>query len=699
VKRGIVLPMVLIVGSILLVFGVTLHRFVGQQNANVHMIAAGEVAHFLAEAGISSCVRAVRESLGVAGLLDGANTEIHDLLTRPQPLPDTSLMSHLKDTWNTELEKFAKEVDKSARIRVEVWLRGFTQTETDVKRWVDPGAKVGWLSIEATGEFRGVRRVLSVKRKVWVGNVLPPVVCKFTLHLRDVSRGNAGGGNIIRNDYAGTMTDGPKPFVCLNHTTPSDFFPFAGKAVSAIQTEEKDPNVYQKRGWIWLGGGPVRLNLTSGSGEFGEIFHFYDVSTSNAFQPIKFRTAMDKLPPNFSQAMTLPWDLLLDDDPGSLRHFTYSFGHSFVLEGFHDKSNRKEHDAMYERNILSRTQELPRFGSKSSMFRLFGLARQGFQSRTKVFGQVTAAFPRFATLEVKSDDSEVQQRFSALSPPPMYLLPSVGPGEYRDVQPISDFLSRRVGGPILGLGVLFANQTEYAKFMSCVVEAPYNLSYSAMQDAVDDISPRQFPPSRTLLEEDLGEELVVAQEHLELYRGPIAAPDAVAVALSRVQRRMSGIDEFWKTFFDETKKELVLNEIIQIENPDGQTLLLPPPNLPYPLKVAGGGMIILDQGNLTLRGVQMQSPEEALTIVLRQGTSVQFETPQLNQVNILAPRANLSYSVPAEVLGTVALNSILPDARTAGGYFRFREDQDPTRPGYFRFYKARIHDQDTFWHE
>ena len=95
----------------------------------------------------------------------------------------------------------------------------------------------------------------------------------------------------------------------------------------------------------------------------------------------------------------------------------------------------------------------------------------------------------------------------------------------------------------------------------------------------------------------------------------------------------------------------------------------------------------------------MQNPNEALTIVVSQGTSVHFETPQMNQVNILAPRAELSYSAPAEVLGTVALRSIVPDSRTAGGVFRFREDQDPTQDGYYRFYKVRINSQDTFWHE
>jgi hypothetical protein len=698
-RRGLVLPMVLVVGAILLMLGLTLFQFVGQQNANLHLLANAEVAHFMAEAGISSCIRSIREALSTAGITDGSNTKLNALLTLPQPLPDTSLMPFLKDIWNEDLKKFSKEVDKTANIRVEVWLRGFESTETDPKAWVDPGAKQGWLSIEATGEYRGMKRVLSIKRKVWVGNTIPPLVSKFTLYVRKAGAGSPGQYNVVRNDYGGNVTDEAKPLMCFNHTTPEAIFPFQPGAISSILGDEKDPFVYQKRGWIWLGGGPVRLNITSGSGAFGEIFHFYDISTSNSFQAIKFRTPVTKLPPVFGSPQQLPGDDIDPDNPQNLKYSTYSFGHNFVIEGFHDISDRKQHDAMYERDILSRPHELPRFGSKSSQFHLFGLAQKGFQSRTKVIGEVTAAFPRFASLEVKPEEPVMEQKFLDMKPPPLYLLPSLHGENYTSEYHLKDFLGRHFGGPILATGFFFADQADYAKYMSCIVEVPYIISYNSMQDTNAATGIRQFPPSSSTLTLDTGSNLILKNQVVTLYEGPVDNPRLLEVMSSRIQREIGTIQEFWDRYFDKKTQTLQLNEIVRIRNPQKQTFFLPPNTIAYPLKVAGGGLIMLEEGNLVLREVVMNDVSENLTVALVKGTSVQFETPKRNQVNIVAPNAELAPGFAANLFGSLCLHAVPPNSRSPGGNLYYREDQDPTQNGYFSFYKVRIDDKDTFWHE
>ncbi|MBI3039794.1 hypothetical protein HYY75_12245 [bacterium] len=690
-KRGFILVLVITILVILLFLGITLHSFLVQQNYNVHLLAYSEVAHFLAEAGISASIRSIRDSLEKSGIIGGGQNPIFEILIRPGPLQDVSLMSIIKDTWNEDLAGFSREVDKSAAVRVEVWLRGFSQTETDPSKWVDPVAKQGWLSVESTGEYRGMRRTISVRRRIWVGNVLPPVVSKFTLQVKDASKGNEGHFNIIRNDYDGNLTDGPRPFIILNHATPES--PHERKSVSDVISDESDSNVFRRRGWIWLGGKKIRLNLTSGPGAFGEIFHFYDVSNPNTFQAIKFRSPQEKLPLAFLSPLSLPWD-----NHSNPKEVPFQLGHLFLLEGFHDKSARKEQNAMYEAKILS-LNEQNTYGAKSSILHLFGDARKGFQSRTKVFGKVQAAFPRFSCVDVLPLDPNSKEMFNSQSPRPFYFLPSLERESFSLSLQIKEFLNRRVGGPILPLGLLFQQFDEYKKFMSCVLEYPYVNSYNSIQEIYSKPALRQFPPPTTILSEDSGSQIELKRGDVLLYKGNVEPPKLQEVVESRVQQEFDSISDFWKKSFNESSHALELNSIARIKNPDKIDFSLPPSGKPYPLKVSGGGMIILDQGNLTLRGVELLSPKEALTVVLVNGDKVFFETPNMNQVNIVAPRAEVVYGSVVDFWGSLAVGSIQADSRTQGGYIRYREANDPTKENYSNFYKTFVADQDTFWYE
>ena len=122
----------------------------------------------------------------------------------------------------------------------------------------------------------------------------------------------------------------------------------------------------------------------------------------NDFSPIRFSTPENLLPSSFKNINKIPWD----KTASIIRTVSYKFGHSFVLDSFHDRSNRKSSDAMYEGGILS-TEELHEHGSKSSVLHLYGDARKGFQSRTKVFGNVYSAFIRFSNLEIEPKEPDV----------------------------------------------------------------------------------------------------------------------------------------------------------------------------------------------------------------------------------------------------------------------------------------------------
>ncbi len=606
---------------------------------------------------------------------------------------DQCINDLLDDTWNQELQKFAREVDaKNASIRVEVWLKNFRLTETSTGQWSDPVSKEGQLVIESIAEYKGSQRVLAVRRQLRVASILPGPLSKFTLFAANASRNGEGSFNLIRNDYRGTVTDGAKPLICYNHATPET--PHEPQSLGEILKNEKNPEVYKERGWIYMGPGKVRLQLCSGAGELGEIFHFYDVSNSFNFTPIKFVTPTGNLPERLREIQHIPWDR----SSQTVRNVAYSFAHSFVLDGFHDRSNRKESDAMYEGNVLSNG-ERQFYTSNSSILHLYGDARKGYQSRTRVLGPVVAAFPRFANLEVTPEEADVKNMFDQLSPPPLYLVPSVAEKNYHNSIAILDVLRRSFGGPLLKSGMICKDYGDYSSIMSRITELPYIFSYNSMQDVYDGKTNRLFPSDTSILGSDNGNELVLKdfQDH-QLFRGKVR-PKFVAQQLARrAQLEIEDISDFWERFINENN-ELELNQIVKINNNKELDMVFPPSGMPIPMKIKRGGMIILAQGNLVFRGMVCDSSGEALTVVAPRANSVTFNSVHANQVNLVAPVAELGYSSRMNIYGSLCINSIYADKRFQGGVLRYRSAIDPADERHFRYYKPHLAEVDSYWND
>lgn len=690
-NRGFAIMFAVVIGTIMLILAVALYSFVGQQHTGIQSIVNGEIAHFLAEAGINSSIGSVRQAIAKSLADSNSSQKLREILVKPGEFADTCINDLLGATWNRDLQDFATEVDKDATIRVDVWLRDFANSETDPSSWADPVSRRGYLAIESTGTFKSSKRVISIKRQVHVGNILPGFASKFSLFVSDAAKNGEGSFNLIRNDYRGMITDGPKPLMVYNHALPDN--PFEAGLMGDILKEEADPEIWKKRGWLWLGGQKIRLNLCSGAGDLGEIFHFYDVSNPNVFSPVKFSTPSSGLPQSFSSPLQLPWD----KSSSSVRQTSYSFGHSFVLDGFHDRSSRKETDAMYEGNILS-AGEKAHYSSKSSILHLYGDARKGYQSRTRIFGQAYAAFPRFANLEIKPEEPDVAAMFSSAAPPPLYLLQSVAEANFHNSISINDILQRSVGGPLLKTGMLFKSYDEYAQLMSRISELPYAESYNSMQDVYNGKPGRTFPSGAAILSIDAGNDVSLQRDQHIFFKGKPSASGLLQGLESRIQLEVGSIKEFWDRFLND-QGELELNAIVRIKNPRRLDMQIPAPGKPQPLIIKGGGMIIIDEGNVILRGVSCINANEALTVVLRGSGSVSFASTQPNQVNIIAPAAELSYGSKFDLLGSLCIGSIYADSRFQGGLIRFRQGQDPTRSGYDRFYKIFIDPKDSFWNE
>jgi hypothetical protein len=691
-NRGFTIMIALIIGTVLLVLSVVLYTFVSRQYTGMHIIVNGEIAHFLAETGINTTIGTIRERIG-NNLNSGTKAfeKLKDIFLNSKSLDNICINDILGDSWNSELKKFSSEVDKTASIEVNVYLKDFKPIETNPGVWCDSKAVNGWLVIESVGEYKGSERKIKIKRAMNVFNMVPGVMSKFTLYLNNSTKKNENDYNLIRNDYKGMITDGPQPLILYNHATPE--YPFEPGNIADILKEEKESDVWKQRGWIWLKGNKTRLNLCSGAGDLGEIFHFYDVSNPNVFTPVRFATPVQSLPDSFFKPITLPWDKSNE----SVKNTPYRFWHSFVLDSFHDRSKRMQSDAMYEGDVLS-AKERNYYGAKSSVLHLFGDARQGYQSRTRVIGPVYSAFVRFANLEVKPEEAEVKEIFENQDPKPIYLLRSIPEESYNNSLDIKDFMWRRVGGPLLKIGMLFKRYEEYANLMSCIVEMPYVESYNTMQDVYDKKVNRTFPTIKKVLNMDNEGESLISRDNNVFYKGKPAIEDSIKIIRQRVQDVVTGPADFWKKYLNENG-ELELNNVVVIKNTAREEFTIPPVGSPQPLVVKGGGIILLEKGNISLRGISLADTSEILTVATEDDCRIRFESTMTNMVDIIAPNAEVDYGSKFGLFGSLCAKTIYADHRFQGGVIRYRAAQDPTKSSYDKFYKILIAKKDSYWNE
>lgn len=692
-RSGFTLIYVLSIGVTLLILGTVLFRLVGRHQEEIRHVADAQSAHYLGEAGVGFAVCEVRKAFeeGNAGGL----SPLAKRIIESESVPETSIVPLFDPSWNYRLAACAAEVDPSASLEVDAWFTGFKAAETDPAAWNDPVSCRGYLAIRATGSCRGVSRTIEVRRPVYAGSLLPPVSTKFTLRAHNASQGRPERFNTMSNDYDGHHIEGDRPLMLYHHPLPDD--PLAPQPPQ----EQEPDNVYASRGWVWLGGGPLRLHLTSGALDTGELFQLYEVAESGKPKVIRFTTPSTLLPPAFSQTRSFPWDR-----PGSApeRVTEYAFGHDFLLDGFHDRSTSLEHNAMYEGTLFS-SEEVTKYGAKASSLHLFGDSRAGFRSRTKVIGNVSMAFLRFGRLDVKPQEPDVEAVFGKVSPPAQYFLPSCPTAGFNPEQTVSEFLARSVGGPVARRSELFPTYEDYSEHMSCIVEFPSAYLYNFMGQIPLPSDQRTYPPSAAPLGYDDGTDLQLRRNDTLLYRGPVKAQASVEVIRDRAMVELATIDEFWERFYRPDEQTLRLETTVRIINSARDPLVFPPSHLSAPLSVEGSGMILLERGNVVCRGNRLPSQYSAVTIAAPEAETVTMEQSDLHQLNILAPKARLVLAIPCRINGSVDVRDTLQTGGAGkGGSIAWREIQDPTRetatgPDWRVFIRACVSDTDGSWYD
>lgn len=693
-KAGFTLIYVLSIGVTLLILGTVLFKLVGRHQEEIRHVADAQSAHYLAEAGIGFAICEVRKSFeegNTAGLSPLAKTIIEN-----PSVPETSIVPLFDPSWNYRLAACAAEVDPSASLEVDAWFTGFQAAETDPAVWNDPVSCRGSLAIRATGSCKGVSRTVEVRRPVFAGSLLPPVTTKFTLRAHSAAQGQPERYNTLSNDYDGRHVEGDRPLMLYHHPLPDDTL-----APQVPKEGEEPANVFESRGWVWLGGGQVRLHLTSGALDAGELFQLYAIPEPGKPKVIRFTTPPSLLPPAFSQARGFPWDR---PDGAPERVTEYAFGHDFLLDGFHDRSTSLEHNAMYEGDLISPDQ-IAKYGAKSSSLHLFGDCRKGFQSRTKVIGNVSTAILRLGRLDVKPEEPDVAAIFGGTRPSPQYFLPACETGNFKPEQTLTEFLGRAVGGPVARRSELFPTYEDYTEHMCSIVEFPTAYLYNFMGELALPSEQRTYPPAASPLAYDDGSDLQLRRNETLLYRGPVKALQTIEVIRNRAMVELSTIDEFWERFYRPDDRVLRLDTTVRIINKARDPLVFPPSHLSAPLVVEGSGMILFERGNVVCRGNRLTSQYSAITIAAPEAETVTMEQSDLHQLNILAPKARLVLAIPCRINGSVDVRDTLPTAGTGkGGSIAWREIQDPIRTSesgndWRAFIRACVSDTDRSWYD
>lgn len=176
--------------------------------------------------------------------------------------------SEILNNWMSLLKIGDLRARLSANEKFDVRLEHFVEV-SDVKSLDDGNGY--YLSFEKSGK-------ITISVKIWVDQAseswvetrpfrvvvpFPLPITKFNLYLRDASGGNETKFNTVTiadPDTGMVISKSPRPLILINGA-PTD-----------TSTPE---DIWQQRGWVYLGGGPLLLNRAGGYIKYGQNFHSY----------------------------------------------------------------------------------------------------------------------------------------------------------------------------------------------------------------------------------------------------------------------------------------------------------------------------------------------------------------------------------------------------------------------------------------
>ncbi|PKK90402.1 MAG: hypothetical protein CVV64_08540 [Candidatus Wallbacteria bacterium HGW-Wallbacteria-1] len=539
-----------------------------------------------------------------------------------------------------------------------------------------------------------------------VASILAPVVSKFTLFVPSAgdSAANGEGYNILPITIDGTPDRGDvAPLVLFNY--PGDAAAPDGTLQSANQG-----SFTSGKGFVYLGGGTVNMNIASGSGGRGEDFLFYDTGTT-ALRP-HYMSSSERVP-----GLAMPFAAGKAGFPRQSWHLLHKL-HGFFTSDATALHRGIESESCYYEYFRQHGNE-PLKGSGSSVLHLYGSNEH--RTPTRVFGNVNGRFGLLSSIGVDVDSGLSDEESRG--------------GTYNDVDGLALFLpmasetvferaltevpsypfrkapewirnGNQPGHPEYGIihidtgaatiASIFGNYRAYARSMSRIIEMPYQFMTAFMTYS------RIFPPWKdstfplSMSDLQMTNFCEMAAPSVQGPGGPYFSGNLRNVAMEWIERKVQisygGQAEFMKTHI--RGNSLNLGAVVRIRGPLAVS---------SDLEVNRGGMIITD-GDIRISGISNTS-ELPLTLISLKGNI--FVNPgKTIEAGIVAlgtgARLELERtggSGPINIRGHLAVTVLDPAVAGRGGSIHYEPRFDPTASTAHDMLSLAIAGEEEVFHE
>ncbi|MBF0499441.1 MAG: hypothetical protein HQM09_04880 [Candidatus Riflebacteria bacterium] len=559
----------------------------------------------------------------------------------------------------------------------------------------DPAERVCSLLIEAYAVAGPAESHLKEAREFRIVHLMPGILGKFTIFVKDVGR-DAYGYNRYGNNINGWPDDRVPP---ADRILPIVFK--NGGELDEGSQEKEDPESYRKRGYIFLGGGPLVLNLTGGNDEmYGENFHFYNLSMTPSI-PGYF----DSCPPPY---FTHPPDYSIRH-PQSLNKgapFDSSFAYilKYVVQGFFTSDADNQNMNLDDRLAVDLPGPSNVFNPKmcSSILHLFG--PRSNPSPTLVIGDVRRRFAEYSGVLIEATGNDVRDAvltYIRQTNKTIAQLPSIPssvmPSNVGDIPPETPIA---IDSNEVTYKTLFGDDGVYKSKMCRLVDEPYLRSHDFLYFRPEEV----YEPTKSIFGEstsgDGGSASIQRTFTLPFNQSMNRTkpffdggkledlPDDFLV--SKAVYRVPDIQTFLNRFQKDGK--LFLDSVVSIIGSQKETS-----EFPVKTVIEKAGIMILENGNWRISGLQKGVDPDQIPVFVALNGNIELDLSQGSTMKAIfvALRGkiiNLTPSRGLDLLGGLAVRNFPPETFPAGGRIDYGTQADPSGSLWGIYYRGFISD-------
>ncbi|MFZ2956537.1 MAG: hypothetical protein WA705_06580 [Candidatus Ozemobacteraceae bacterium] len=686
-RRGISLFVVLGVLVVVSIFAASMNFLASQTTHKARRIAAQKGAMLIARSARAFALAQIYE-----GLTDDKSPVYKKLidknLTNGQSVPIDI----------ASLTSFAEEF-KQGSVDLSVTIESISPLEKDLLARTTGGydevEKKATLKIVPKGVVDGVSYSFEEIRQVKIFNLVPGIFGKFSLFVKE--------SDSNYNKFAADIDGKPDDRVLLPHLPV--ILKNGGELDDGFQLSPTDFDGWKKRGFIYLGkpsaGGPIVLNLTAGNHpQYGENFHFFNIQDKdnpNKMLPAYFETDPGGLLSNPPKDQWQRWDQdenLPYQKDGGVFSEGFAFWIKHQLKGYFSTSDTGDMNADGKLAVsfpYYATPSLPNPKMMSSVLHLFGIRSQ--PCPTLVLGDVYRGYADYSAIVMEATGDTRHDAVLTYLKESDGSMPSQSPvvtackgGGLPEGTPVHIDTSK------FSCDNLFAGSGGYTEKMCRIQDSePYLRSHDCLYHCI----PTDFFPQSGSFPGPTGE-LSVTTHTFKLELDPSLKRTApffeygtladipVEFLTSKCAFAVGNFEEFVSRFV--SGDQLYLDSAVFIKGGKDKEF-----QLPSGLDVVKGGIVVFEEGNISLGKISPRT-DEFLVVVALNG-NIEVNSSQLVKASLFAPKGRVTLRNPTDavnVQGGVVVKNLPAGSFPTGGRISYDTQTDPSGPEYASYYRGVV---------